>query len=72
MFATAGLTAFAVTQFTAASTPDEVPSPLQPSTRTATMSAPGATPYLLPATVPATCVPWPWQSSVPCPSLMAV
>lgn len=35
------------------------PCPLQSSTCTATTVAPLATPYSLPATVDATCVPWP-------------
>jgi hypothetical protein len=36
------------------------------------MLAPGATPSVWPATVPATWVPWPWQSRVPWPSLTAL
>jgi hypothetical protein len=44
MFTTAGLTAFAVTQSMPATTPESVPPPSQPSTRTATSRAPLATP----------------------------
>ena len=41
------------------------PEPLQPSTRTDTSVAPGATPARLPPIVPATWVPWPRQSALP-------
>mmetsp|Transcript_9034 Transcript_9034/g.31912 ORF Transcript_9034/g.31912 Transcript_9034/m.31912 type:complete len:263 (-) Transcript_9034:249-1037(-) len=43
-------------------TPDAKPLPLQSTTRTATILTFGATPYVALPTVPATCVPWPWQS----------
>src|SRR3954452_5771994 len=68
MFATAGLTALVVTQLTPAMTPALVPLPEQFSTRTPTSLTPLATPYVPPPTVPATCVPWPLQSSVAPPS----
>ena len=63
MLATAGLTALAVTQSTPAMTWSKVPEPAQLSTRTPTSWTPLATPKELPPTVPATCVPCPWQSS---------
>src|SRR4051812_34436917 len=44
MFATAGLTACALTQSTPATMPDDDPEPLQSSTRTATRATPLATP----------------------------
>ena len=72
MFATAGLTWFWVTQSTPAITPVVVPEPLQPRTRTAWIVASLATPYVVPPIVPATWVPWPLQSVVPLPSLIAV
>src|SRR5688572_1079435 len=53
-------------------TPDKLPDPLQSSTRTGTTVAFLATPYVLPATVPATCVPCPLQSLVPLPSATVV
>ncbi len=56
MFATAGLTAFAVTQSTPAMTCDIGPDPLQPRTRTETMLTLLATPYVAPPRIPATCV----------------
>jgi hypothetical protein len=62
MFATAGFTAFAVTQSMPATTCAVVPEPEQLSTRTPTICTPLATPYASPPTVPATCVPWPLQS----------
>ena len=64
MLATAGAPAAwsAVTQSTPAITPLMVPEPLQSRTRTATRSTFLATPYVVPPTIPATCVPWPWQS----------
>ena len=62
MLATAGFTAFEVTQLTPLITPAVVPLPEQLSTLTATRRTPLATPYLVPPTVPATCVPWPLQS----------
>src|SRR5919202_472404 len=68
MFATAGLTALAVTQSMPAVTPAVSPLPVQSSTRTATSCTPFATPYRPPPTVPATCVPWPLQSSADPPS----
>ncbi len=74
MFATAGLPAvwLPVTQSMPAMTPESVPLPVQSSTRTATRLTSWATPYVSPPTVPATWVPWPWQSSVPRPSLIAL
>ena len=72
MFDTAGLTWFCVTQSTPAMTPLVAPEPSQPSTRTAWSVTCLATPYVVPPVVPATWVPWPWQSFVPWPSLMAV
>ncbi len=69
MFATAGLMAFWVTQSTPAMTCELVPLPLQLSTRTPTSCTPLATPNEEPPTVPATCVPWPWQSSAEPPSM---
>ncbi|GAB3811010.1 hypothetical protein GCM10027605_50330 [Micromonospora zhanjiangensis] len=68
MFATAGLTALAVTQLTPATTPEVLPLPEQSSTRTPTSRTALATPYEVPPTVPATCVPWPLQSSAEPPS----
>ena len=62
MFATAGLTAFAMTQSMPAMTPEFEPDPLQSSTRTACSVTLSATPYVVPPTVPATCVPCPLQS----------
>ena len=74
MFATAGVPAvwLATIQSRPAITPDQEPEPLHDSTRTGTISADFATPHVAPATVPATCVPCPWQSSVPTPSLIDV
>src|SRR5262245_3251304 len=69
MFATAGLMPLPVTQSTPATTCAVVPLPAQLSTRTATSAAPLATPNALPPVVPATCVPWPWQSSAVPPSI---
>ncbi|GAA3044666.1 hypothetical protein GCM10020229_64800 [Kitasatospora albolonga] len=60
--ATAGLTAFLVTHSTPETTPAVVPEPLLSSTRTPTTLAALATPYLVPAMVPATWVPWPLPS----------
>ena len=67
MFATAGFRAFAVTQLMPLITLEFDPLPLQLSTFTPVTGAPGATPTTSrvlsrAATVPATCVPWPWQS----------
>src|SRR2546428_306739 len=62
MLATAGLTAFAVTQSMPPTTPAVGPEPRQFSTLTATTLAPFASPYREPAMVAATCVPWPLQS----------
>ncbi len=62
MLATAGFTAFAVTQSMPPTTPAVVPEPWQFSTLTATTLAPLARPYCEPAMLPATCVPCPWQS----------
>src|SRR5213078_2058723 len=72
MFATAGATKLAVTQFTPAMTPEMVPEPWQSRTRTATSATPLATPEVAPPTMPDTCVPCPLQSSLPRPSLIAV
>src|SRR5687767_9075643 len=63
MLATAGNTAFAVTQSTPAITCVKEPKPAQSSTRTATRFTSLATPQVVPPTVPDTCVPWPLQSS---------
>src|SRR5687768_15608820 len=64
MFATAGPEVwFPVTQSMPAATVDRLPEPPQSSTRTATSVTFLATPYVDPPTVPATCVPWPLQSS---------
>src|SRR5262245_58819585 len=63
MLATAGGWKCAVTQSTPRTTPASVPEPWQSSTRTACSVTPFARPHVLPPTVPATCVPWPWQSS---------
>src|SRR5688500_6501936 len=68
MLATAGLTALLVTQLTPAMTPAVVPLPVQLSTRTPTSRTALATPYVLPPTVPATCVPCPLQSTPPEPT----
>jgi hypothetical protein len=74
MFATAGAPAawLEVTQSTPAITPEVEPDPLQSSTRTGRMVTCLATPYVVPPTVPATWVPWPLQSVVPRPSLIAL
>ena len=71
MFATAGAPAawLPVTQSIPAITPEVAPLPLQSSTRTALSETPLATPYVEPPTVPATCVPWPLQSSALPPSI---
>ena len=71
MFATAGLIAFCVTQLTPAATCADVPEPPSFSTRTATSFTSLATPNVVPPTVPATCVPWPWPSSAGVPTLTA-
>lgn len=63
MFATAGFTALRVTQSIPATTCSVVPSPDQSSTRTDTTFAFFATPNVVPARVPATCVPCPCRSS---------
>ena len=62
----------ATAQLIPATTEDVYPEPAQSSTRTATTRAFFATPYFVPAEVPATWVPWPLQSSVPLPSEIAV
>ena len=72
MLATAGLVWFCLTQSTPAMTPDVEPEPEQLSTRTAWRVTALATPYVVPPVVPATWVPCPWQSFVPCPSFTAV
>src|SRR5918992_6360919 len=74
MFATAGCPAawLPVTQSTPAITPDVLPEPLHPSTRTAVRLTDLATPWIEPPIVPATWVPCPLQSLVPRPSLIAV
>src|SRR6266545_4452211 len=69
MFATAGLIALRVTQLMPATTLPTLPLPLQSSTRTATSWTRLATPNSAPPTVPATCVPWPLQSSARPPSM---
>src|SRR5262245_39345086 len=71
MFATAGSAGSwsPVTQSIPAITWDVVPEPWQFSTRTATMLTFLATPYVEPPIVPATWVPWPWQSSAGPPSI---
>ena len=46
--------------------------PVQPNTRTGTSRTDLATPQVAPPIVPATCVPWPLQSLVPRPSLIAL
>jgi hypothetical protein len=61
----AGFWAFWVTQSTPSITPEVEPEPLQPSTLTAVSGASGVTPTTswmlsIAATVPATCVPWPF------------
>ena len=68
--ATAGAPApwWAVIQSIPVRRSESVPLPSQPRMRTGTMVAPFATPYVLPAIVPAMCVPCPWQSRVPRPS----
>ncbi len=71
MLATAGLTCFCRTQSTPAMTPELVPEPSQPSTRTGCTTALSAMPYLEPAAVPATCVPWPLQSVALPPAVTA-
>jgi hypothetical protein len=63
MLATAGPVAFSVTQSMPATTWAVVPEPWSSRTRTATMFAFLATPWAVPATVAATCVPWPLPSS---------
>ena len=72
MLATAGEPWFWVTQSTPAMTPAFEPEPEQSRTRTAWSVTCFAMPYVVPPTVPATCVPCPLQSLVPFPSLMAV
>ena len=62
MLATAGRMALAVTQSMPWTMSVVVPLPAQLSTRTPTIRTPLATPYCDPPTVPATCVPCPWQS----------
>ena len=62
---------FAIAQLMPDTTDDANPAPLQSRTRIATIVAPFATPNDEPATVPATCVPCPLQSSVPRPSSIA-
>src|SRR6188474_2791347 len=71
MLATAGRTRFFVTHSTPAITPELVPVPVQPSTRTACSVTAFAMPCVEPPIVPATCVPCPLQSFVPWPSLTA-
>src|ERR671912_1130247 len=63
VFATAGRCAFAVTKSTAAIAPDRLPAPAQLSQRTACRRTFLATPYVSDPIVPATCVPWPLQST---------
>ena len=66
MLATAGCPAWwsPVTQSIPATTCEVRPLPRQSSTFTATRLTDLATPYLVPPMVPATCVPWPLQSSI--------
>jgi hypothetical protein len=71
MLATAGLTWFARTQSTPAMTPELLPEPVQPSTRTGWTVALSAMPYVVPAAVPATWVPWPLQSVAEPPAVTA-
>src|SRR5262245_19493136 len=68
MFATDGPAWLAVTQSTPAMTPEVDPEPLQSRTRTACSVTCLATPYVVPPTVPDTCVPCPLQSFVPPPT----
>ena len=75
--ATAGLRALPVIQLMPSSTLEVVPAPLQSSTRTAVRGAPGATPTTpspssRAAIVPATCVPWPAQSSLVPPARLTL
>ena len=64
-FITAGLVVWsAIAQSIPSTTPETVPDPWQSRTRTATRLTAGATPRVEPPTVPATWVPWPWQSMV--------
>src|SRR4051794_33886532 len=53
---------WSTTQSSAAIRSLVLPDPSQSSTRTDTILADLATPYVFPAMVPATCVPWPKQS----------
>src|SRR5690606_16854362 len=62
MFATAGLMWLAATQSMPAMTEELLPDPAQLSTFTPYSRTCLATPKLVPPTVPATWVPWPWQS----------
>ena len=71
MLATAGLTRFAVTQSTPAITPDVDARSAAAQHANANRRTPLATPYVDPPTVPATWVPWPLQSLVFRPSLIA-
>ena len=57
ILATAGRTRFWATQLMPAMTPEVLPDPVQPSTRTACRVTPLATPKVEPPTVPATWVP---------------
>src|SRR5919198_5699255 len=72
MLATAGpLVWLLVAQSMPDATPVSVPEPWQLSTLTATSLTPLATPYELPPTVPATCVPCPLQSVLlPSPAVL--
>src|SRR5829696_697806 len=72
MLATAGPdTWLLVTQFTPVTMPVNEPEPEQLSTLTATRRVVFATPYWLPPMVPATWVPWPWQSVLlPSPTVL--
>ena len=69
--ATAGFTWLARTQSTPVITPELVPEPSQPSTRTGWTTALSAMPYVAPAAVPATCVPCPLQSVALPPAVTA-
>ncbi len=72
MLATAGqppAAAWAVAQSIPSMTSESEPLPSR-STRTGWTTACRATPKVLPATVPATCVPWPWSSSMVSPTAL--
>ena len=74
MLATAGTPVWwsPIIQSIPAITPEVDPLPLHDMTRTGTSVTDFATPNVVPPTVPATCVPCPWQSVVPRPSEIEV